>query len=82
MSREVIIIHAIRTYHAKNQGLLFDLSMVKTDDYWAAMDFLGKYSFLIEKVQLEALPRETEEPKLNPRRGERGWICGSTDDAR
>jgi hypothetical protein len=63
MSREVIIIHAIRTYHAKNQGLLFDLSMVKTDDYLAAMDFLGKYSFLIEKVQLEALPRETEEPK-------------------
>ena len=53
MSRELLILHAIRTYHATNCGLVFDLSGVKTDDYWGVMEFLKRYSFLTEKVQVD-----------------------------
>jgi hypothetical protein len=53
MSREVLILHAIRTYHATNRGILFDLSGVKADDYWGVMEFLRRYSFLTEKIQVK-----------------------------
>jgi hypothetical protein len=48
----MIILKAIRVYYSFNRGIAFDLSGVPTDEYWMIEQFLRRYSFLVENIDV------------------------------